>query len=383
MTELVRYEAACKALDEAVTADEVMAVHLDARAIEAVGRVARNLEFEIKGRKLRTRAALKLGDMLIEGEKQGIIAGRGKPPKGSGAEPLSRAKLDEIGVSKKLSSEARRLSGIGAKAVQVMLDKFERESRDQGRLAIDILDRQERERRHKARHDLERALGDASALLEGGRQFATLYADPATKFESGFGDRSIENHYPTLTTEQLCSLPVAKRALPNARLFIWSTVPQLANTFTIAEAWGFPDYSSHCIWDKTDPDHPDHAGTGHVFMNQHEILLYFKRGNPTGPVRGTQPLSIYREPKREHSRKPEYFRHMILEMTGFLPVMELFARVDAEHPLPEGFYAWGNQANAAPIVDETTGEIQESEAPFEMPDIPDHLRRTPQAEASA
>ena len=30
------------------------------------------------------------------------------------------------------------------------------------------------------------------------------------------------------------------RALPNARLFIWSTVPQLADTFEIAAGMGFP-----------------------------------------------------------------------------------------------------------------------------------------------
>jgi hypothetical protein len=31
-----------------------------------------------------------------------------------------------------------------------------------------------------------------------------------------------------------------------------------------------------------------------------------------------------------------------------LPVLELFARVDAEHPLPEGWGAWGNQSGAEP-----------------------------------
>lgn len=362
MTALIRYEAACAALEAAVTADEVKAIHLDARGIEAVGRVAQNIEIEVKGRKLRVRAELKLGGMLDDGEKQGIIAKRGRQPKGSDTEPLP-AKIEDVGIGKKLSARARRLHGIGAQAVEVMLAKFERESIEKDRLALDVLDREERERRHRSRHDLERALTDASAMLEGGRKFPTIYADPATKFLSGFGDRSIENHYPTLTTEQLCELKVADRALPDARLFIWTTVPQLANTFTIAKAWGFPEYSSHCVWDKTSPENEKQSGTGHVFMNQHELLLYFKRGNPTGPKRGTQPLSIYRERKREHSRKPDYFRHMILEMTGFLPVLELFARVDAEHPLPEGFTAWGNQSGEQPQCDEpfdpVFGEIAE------------------------
>ena len=99
------------------------------------------------------------------------------------------------------------------------------------------------------------------------------------------------------------------------------------------------------VWDKTSPDHPDHGGTGHVFINQHELLLYFKRGNPAGPTRGKQALSIYREAKREHSRKPNYFRAMINEFTGGQDVLELFARVDADHHLPRNFTAWGNQAD--------------------------------------
>lgn len=350
MTSLIRYEAARKALDAAVSAKEVMGIHLTAKAIEHVAKLAKDFDMEIKARRLRVLAELKLGDMLKEGEKKGIIASRGKPPKGSETEPLGRAKLHEIGVDKKLSARSRELSGIGQRAVEAMLKRFENESHERGKIALDVIDREERDRRHDRRHAIERALADASARLEGERRFPTIYADPATKFLSGFGDRSIENHYPTLTTEQLCELKVADRALPDARLFIWTTVPQLANTFKIAAAWGFPDYSSHCVWDKTSPENENQSGTGHVFMNQHELLLYFKRGNPTGPKRGTQPLSIYRERKREHSRKPDYFRHMILEMTGFLPVLELFARVDAEHPLPEGFIAWGNQAGE-PLID--------------------------------
>jgi hypothetical protein len=32
-------------------------------------------------------------------------------------------------------------------------------------------------------------------------------------------------------------------------------------------------------------------------------------------------------------------------MTGGLPVLELFAREDDEHPLPPNFFTWGNQSN--------------------------------------
>ena len=345
---LAKYDAACRALAEAVTADEVITIRDEARALEALARVAGNLDIEIYGRKLRTRAEVRLGEKLIEGQRKGTLASHGGPrtrEQGSHPEPCPGLTLKDIGVKKKLSARARRLGHLGQETVETMLERFERESRDRGRLALDVLAAQERDTLQQRRRDLEQELSDASALLAGGRQFANIYADPATRFVSGFSSRSIERHYTTMTTEQLCALPVKERALPNARLFIWSTVPQLADTFEIAAAWGFPDYSSHMVWDKTSPDHPDHGGTGHVFINQHELLLYFKRGNPAGPTRGKQALSIYREAKREHSRKPDYFRTMINEFTGGQDVLELFVRVDADHHLPRNFTAWGNQAD--------------------------------------
>jgi N6-adenosine-specific RNA methylase IME4 len=198
---------------------------------------------------------------------------------------------------------------------------------------------------HERRIEVQRSLSDETGRIAvSGRKFPVIYADPATKFIAGLGTRSTENHYRTMTTDELCAIgeAVKLRCLPNCQAFIWSTIPQLANTIVrILPAWGFT-YSSSCTWDKTDADHENEMGPGFVFRNQHEILIYATRGNPPGPV--IKPVSIYRERKREHSRKPDYFRQMIADMTNNLPVLELFARVDAEHPLPEGWEPWGNQA---------------------------------------
>lgn len=199
---------------------------------------------------------------------------------------------------------------------------------------------------HQARRvEVQRTLSDETARLAvSGRKFPVIYADPATKFMAGLGTRSTENHYRTMPMDELCAMGAAvqARCLLNCQAFIWSTVPQLANTITrILPAWGF-EYSSSCMWDKTDPDHENEMGPGFVFRNQHEILIYATRNYPPGPR--IKPLSIYRERKREHSRKPDYFRGMIADMTGNLPVLEMFARVDAEHPLPVGWEPWGNEA---------------------------------------
>lgn len=182
-------------------------------------------------------------------------------------------------------------------------------------------------------------ISEASKPLPGGQRFPIIYADPATRYVSGFGDRSIENHYPTMTIEELCALPVDQLALDSAVLFIWTTIPQLRNTMTIIEAWGFEYVSAWC-WDKID------HGTGHWGFNQHEELLIATRGDFPAPIPGTQPRSLYPEKKTDHSVKPDWFAEQIERIWPALPKIELFAR----SPRP-GWKVWGNQSGTAETDD--------------------------------
>jgi N6-adenosine-specific RNA methylase IME4 len=172
-----------------------------------------------------------------------------------------------------------------------------------------------------------------SKPLPTGQKFPIIYADPATRYVSGFGDRSTENHYPTMTLEQICALPVNDLATSAALLMIWTTIPHLRNTMTVIEAWGFGYVSAWC-WDKVD------QGPGHWAFNQHEELLIATRGGFPAPVPGDQPRSLYREKKTDHSVKPAWFAEQIEKIWPDLPKIELFAR----SPRP-GWSAWGNQAD--------------------------------------
>lgn len=177
-------------------------------------------------------------------------------------------------------------------------------------------------------------ISEGNAPLPTGRKYPIIYADPATKYVSGFGDRSIENHYPTMTTEELCALPVRDIAADDAMLQIWSTVPQLANTMKIIEAWGFKYVSCLC-WDKV------LQGTGHWAFNQHEVLLIATRGNFPAPVPGQQPRSLHREERTDHSVKPAWFAEQIERIWPMLPKIELFTR----NARP-GWDVWGNQSES-------------------------------------
>lgn len=378
MTELVQYDAACAALAAAVTANEVMAVHMSAKAIEAVARVAKNLDLEIDAVKLRTKAEVRLGDMLREAEEQGIFkAGRPAKENGSEAEPFTRVRLREIGVDKKLSAQSQKLSGIGQRAVNAMLERMESESRARGRI-VNVLQDELGKRNVHSRRVLAQELSDATALSPAGRRFPVLYADPAWKRKAGIGNRAYENSYVTMTWEDILAMPVAQRLLPDAWGYVWiprahllaevdiemDTSLGLARVkvplaWAIKVKWGFDSYSTCLVWTKTDEEYPDDHGLGLIAWDQDELLLIFKRGNGLPkPDTDKKHGSNHRERAGRHGAKPTYYRDMINDMTGGVPVLELFAREDDAHVLPANFFTWGNQSKGtadAPV--DRAGEV--------------------------
>lgn len=169
-------------------------------------------------------------------------------------------------------------------------------------------------------------------------RYPIIYADPPWRYENppmGGTNRSIENHYPTMTLEEICALPVAEIATEDALLYLWATAPKLAECMKVIEAWGF-EYRTNIVWDK------EHIGMGYHARNQHEILLIAKRGEIPPPPPGTQPSSVHREKRGEHSAKPLFYYEMIESAYPQLPKIELFCRSPRE-----GWAAWGNQAVAA------------------------------------
>jgi Transcriptional activator, adenine-specific DNA methyltransferase len=387
VTALAQYDAACVALAAAVKADEVMHVRLEADGLRALARVAKNVEMEAQAVALRTRAEARLGEMLIEGERQGAIAKHGQRRRDSDPESLNRATLKEIGIDPKLSARARKLSGIGAQAVDAMLSRMERESRERGKVAINVIDAELSARNSESRRNLARELSEAAAALSpSGRMFPICYADPAWRRKAGLGDRAYENHYDTMTWDEILAMPVAQRMLPDAWLFLWiprahllalhpveietalgKITIKLPLAWAVARAWGFDDYSTCNIWHKVEDWQGDAHGTGLIFWDQDEVLCLFKRGRGLPmPDGATKFNSSYCEAPKEHSAKPTFYREMINAMSGGLPVLELFAREDKEHVLPTNFYTWGNQSkNTADLQshDPSTGEIIEYTEP--------------------
>lgn len=189
-------------------------------------------------------------------------------------------------------------------------------------------DKRRAERVEKIR---EKAAGNTE--LSTAKKFPVIYMDPPTKFAAGDSDRSTENHYPTMTEEEIAQLPISDLALEDAVLFIWTTVPWLRKTIRLLEGWGF-EYVSEFVWDK------ELMSTGFWNRNVHESLLIATRGKIPAPDPSVLERSLYSEERTRHSAKPEKFRQIISRYYPDLPKVELFPRGD----LPEGWHGWGNEA---------------------------------------
>ena len=173
--------------------------------------------------------------------------------------------------------------------------------------------------------------------------FSIIYADPPYSYrvwsKKGVG-RTAENHYPTMSIEDICALPVASIAAKDSALFLWATYPNLREAFDVIAAWGFTYKTVAFTWVKTCRKSPGYfVSLGHWTRANAEVCLLATKGQPKRISKSVRQLIV--SPIRRHSQKPGEARERIVELMGDLPRVELFAREKAE-----GWAAWGNEVDS-------------------------------------
>ena len=167
MSELVRYDAMCRAIAEAHAVDEVKDIRDKARAIEMYARQAQNTEAEERAREIRIRAERKCGQMLAGG---GDRAERGRPAKMSDDRTLS-----DFNISRNQSSQWQKLASVPD-------DLFEQALAEPNASTAAIITRHEvTERRPLPVMGNEKALWVWGTLQDFERE-GVLDADPASMF---------------------------------------------------------------------------------------------------------------------------------------------------------------------------------------------------------
>ena len=169
---------------------------------------------------------------------------------------------------------------------------------------------------------------DLLALGRRGLRFGTVYADPPWPYQNHAARGAAEDHYQTMTLEDICGLAVPQLVGARAHLHLWATTAFLAEAFEVIRAWGFT-YKSCFVWVKPV------IGCGNYWRLAHEMLLLGVRGR--------------------HSGKPERLR-AIIERVSPGPYLELFGR----KPI-DGWVVFGDTIERGlfdldvPAVDDTPG----------------------------
>ena len=194
-----------------------------------------------------------------------------------------------------------------------------------------------RDTREERREEKLEEIARGNRELPGGVRYPVIDADPPWRYEHPpmGGNRVVENHYPTMTLEDICALRVDKLAADDAVLYLWATAPMAMKAGQVIEAWGF-DYRINIVWVK------DKIGMGYYARVQHELLLVARRGKLPPPRELDRLSSVVHADRTEHSVKPEIFHELIERWYPSLPKIELFRR----GPARPGWAAWGNQLDA-------------------------------------
>jgi N6-adenosine-specific RNA methylase IME4 len=227
--------------------------------------------------------------------------------------------LDDLTITKSDSSKAKQIASLPG----AIVDKYVKdcvESRQQptpaGLLRL-VKQKAANDTVLPESHSSARFVRDLRELVAKGRRFPTIYADPPWKYDNQGTRAATDQHYPTMTVEQIAAEPVAQLAADRCHLHMWTTTSFVPAALSIIPRWGF-EYKSMLIWVKPS------LGIGNYWRVSHEILLFASTRN--APFRDHGQRSWIELDRQGHSEKPEEIRTLI-EKVSEGPYLEMYSRV--------------------------------------------------------
>ncbi|MDI6788328.1 MAG: MT-A70 family methyltransferase [Planctomycetota bacterium] len=148
-------------------------------------------------------------------------------------------------------------------------------------------------------------------------KYSIIYADPPWQFDNAGFTESAESHYPTMSTNQICQMPILDLCTNDTTLFLWATNAMLEDALKVIKEWGF-NYKSNMVWIKDKG-----PSIGWFVQSRHELLLIATKPNNLHPK--IKPTSWFKAQVTKHSEKPDLVYDLIEKMYDG-PYLELFAR---------------------------------------------------------
>lgn len=210
-------------------------------------------------------------------------------------------------------------------------------------------------KRLNLRNNIRRCISLFVDIFNTDKKYNIIYADPPWTYPQSGGVKNsrgmAKQHYQTMTTLEICKLPIKSISTKTSMLFLWATFPNITEALHVMEAWGFEYKTAAFVWiKKTKKSNSNFVGMGAYTRANAEVCLLGvgKSVKANSQVVNHAVRQIIESPIREHSRKPDEARERILQLLGDLPRIELFARQEVD-----GWDCWGNEVGE---VDETVSQ---------------------------
>lgn len=142
-TNLQRYDAACRAVAEAKSVDEVKSVRDQAEAMRAYAKQAKNKQLEIDASEIRFRAERRIGELIAAQRDLGAMNQGGRPSEtGLKTNPVSAAPtLAEAGIDKNLADRARKYAAVPAQEFEeILADRRDRIETENKRVTVNLME---------------------------------------------------------------------------------------------------------------------------------------------------------------------------------------------------------------------------------------------------
>lgn len=179
------------------------------------------------------------------------------------------------------------------------------------------------------------------------KKYKAILCDPPWEYrQSGSKTNSrgmAKQHYRTMTTEDICRLPVQKISADDSILFLWATFPNIDQALKVIEAWGFIYKTAAFVWVKKNKNGSNFWGMGAYTRANAEVCLMAIRKNTKAKkaVISHSVHQIVESIKGSHSEKPGVVRDRIVSLMGGVKRIELFARQKTK-----GWDVWGDEVKS-------------------------------------
>jgi N6-adenosine-specific RNA methylase IME4 len=324
---LLRLDAACRALAEAKSLDVVKLLRDNAQLFQHYSRErGYGLQALNDAAEIKLRAERRLGELIPECFPHG-----GDRRTDSTSHDV---RLKDLGISYMDSHRWQKMARVPAEDFEQHVAEV-RERGDELTTAGVLRLAKKLEQPGKQEESPGApgcTLEDLATLIDQGESFGTIYADPPWQYGNQATRASTDNHYKTMTVDEIAALPIQQLAEEKAHLHLWTTNGFLRDAFRVMDAWGF-EYKSVFVWCKPQ------MGLGNYWRVSHELMLLGVRGGLRFPEteRGIKSWCII--DRGRHSGKPEQVRRLI-ERVSPAPRLELFGRMALQ-----GWAVWGNEVD--------------------------------------